>query len=109
MLTPNDVQTAQTVVDGGLAVIILTVVFAFLAKMVNKLSAVIDEFGTKVSKALSDLGTAMQKQTDAFSNNAQSMAVHSEVIRGLSNDINELKMAQYQRPLNIVTKGGGPL
>ncbi len=62
--------------------------------MVNKLSGVIDNLGLVMGSQTE----AMEKQTGALSGMGKNIAVHSEVIRGLSIDINELKLVQYPRP-----------
>lgn len=84
-LHPSETAKAvQTITDGGLAVIIITTVFGFMLKMV-----------TMLSKVISALTESIKIQTAAFGSMEKSfetgMAVHSETIRGLSTDVNELK------------------
>lgn len=66
----------ETTADGALAVVIISLVFAFL-----------DRSYVKLSRALERLGDIIADQTKILSDLNTSHAVHAEVLRGLSNDI----------------------
>ncbi len=76
----------ETTIGGTLAIIIISMVFGFIGRMAGKLSTALDK-----------LSVAIQDQTKAMAAIEKVNAIHIEVIRGLSNDIEDVKLSCLKR------------
>lgn len=77
----------ETAADGALAVVIISLVFAFLERSYTKLGAAMDRLCDNIAK-----------QTEVLAELIKNDAVQIEVLRGISDDINHISRPKQQHP-----------